>query len=94
MDVFPVTVRGPFPMGSARFARLFVRDGRLYLAEGQNRGKKVLRVTAYDLPDGEPTRLGNQQRWGSWSWRSCGCGNQWGSHSQEELVSLVESVQA
>lgn len=94
MDVFPVTVRGPIPTGSVRFARLFTKGDKLYLAEGQNRGRTVFRVTAYDAPAGEPTRVGNQTRWGAWTWSSCGCGNSWGSHSQEELISLVEPVQA
>jgi hypothetical protein len=94
MDIFPVTVRGPIPTGSVRFARLFSRDGKLYLAEGQNRGRTVSRVIAYDLPEGEPTRIGNQTRWGAWTWSSCGCGSSWGSHTQEGLISLAESVQA
>lgn len=95
MDAFPVTVRGPIPRGSVRFARVFTHDNRLYIAEGSNRGRNVLQVTSYELPAGEPQRIGNQTRWGSFTWSSCGCGNSWGSHTMEELVGLaVESVQA
>lgn len=94
MDVFPVTVRGPIPRGSVRFARLFTRDDRLFIAEGTNRGRTVMRVTSYPVPEGEPQRIGNQTQWGSFRWSSCGCGNSWGSHTQEELIGLVESVEA
>lgn len=92
MDIAPVTVRGPIPRGSVRFARIFTHDDRLYIAEGTNRGRMVTRVSSYPLPEGEPSRLGNQTVWGDFRWTSCGCGNQWGSHTQEELVGLVESV--
>lgn len=95
MDVFPVTVRGPqLPQGSARFARVFTHGDRLYVAEGVNRGRKVTKVSAYDLPEGEPTKVGNQTRWGGWTWSSCGCGNSWGAHTVEGLISLAESVSA
>lgn len=94
MDIAPVTVRGPIPRGSVRFARLFTHENRLYIAEGTNRGKTVLRVSSYPIPEGEPQRLGNQMTWGSFKWSSCGCGNRWGDHSMEELIALAEPVPA
>lgn len=92
MDLAPLTVRGPHKTttsGVVTFARMFVRDGRLYIAESRDKGRTVTSVTAYDLPEGEPTRPGRAAKWGPWVWSSCGCGNSWGNHSLDALVALA-----
>lgn len=89
MDIYPVTVRGPIPTGSLRFARIFTANGKLYIAEGLQRGARVNKVTAYDLPEGEPSQRGRNASWGPWKWSSCGCGNSWGRHPQTTLIEMA-----
>jgi hypothetical protein len=93
MDVLAKRLRGPFSTtrtGVITEARFFTHDDKLYVAEGQQRGRTVTRVTAYDLPEGEP--VGN--RWGPWAWSTCGCGSSWRTHSIESLVALATTPKA
>lgn len=95
-DIFPVEVRGPLATtrsGLVTFARLFVYDGKLYIAESRNRGSRVASVTAYPLPEGEPVpdrRRSKGYTWGPWSYWSCGCSSGWRKHSVESLVALAQ----
>lgn len=97
----PVKINGPHATtrsGLITFARIFVHDNRLFIAEGKQRGAVVASVTEYPMPEGEPTRDPRRSRaasWGPWKWDNCGCGNSWGRHSIESLVAqatLLEPV--
>lgn len=91
-DVYPVTIRGPLSTNRSRlstFARIFVHENRLYVAESRNKGATVTTVSSYPLPDAELIqRAGKAGRWGDWSWSGCGCANSWRRHTIEELVAL------
>lgn len=92
LDVFPVTVRGPMTsnrQGVATFARLFEHNGRLYLATSRDKGRTVESVTAYELPEGKPTRPGKAAKFGPWTYTGCGCTNSWGRHKREALATMV-----
>jgi hypothetical protein len=97
LDSSPVTVRGPHRTtgsGVVTFARIFVHDDALYVAEGTQRGAKVSRVTAYPIPEGSPEILpGRRSRplysWGPWTWDSCGCASGWKRHKVADLLALV-----
>lgn len=94
MDTAPVTVRGPHATtrsGQVTFARIFTHDGRLFVAEGQQRGARVLTVTEYPAPEGAPEpdrRRSKGMSWGPWSWDSCGCASSWRKHKVENLVAM------
>lgn len=99
MDDFshsPVTVRGPLATTSSRlvtFARIFTHEGRLFVAEGTNRGGKVRSVTEYPAPEGAPVPNPHRSKgytWGEWDWDSCGCASSWRKHSTEKLVGMAE----
>lgn len=98
-DVAPATVRGPHATtrsGVVTYARIFTDGTRLYVAEGNNRGKDVTRVTSYPLPDEEYAPNPRKNRagsWGPWSWSSCGCSSLWGRHRQAALIKQAQRVE-
>lgn len=98
LDVFPATVKGPLATTASRyvtFARIFTHDGRLYVAEGRQRGGIVTSVHEYPVPEGEPERDPRRSKagsWGEWSWSSCGCSSSWRKHSIESLVAQAEPL--
>lgn len=93
LDIFPATVKGPLATTNSRyvtFARVFTVEGRLFIAEGRQRGGIVTSVHEYPAPAGEPERDPRKSKagsWGEWSWSSCGCSSSWRKHSIESLVS-------
>lgn len=94
LDVYPVTVRGPISTAQGRqgvvtFARLFEHEGRLYLATTRDKGRTVENVTAYDLPEGNPSRPGRQAKFGPWTYSSCGCANMWSRHKRADLAAQL-----
>lgn len=91
LDVYPVTVRGPIgPLDHhASFARVFTHDGKFWLARGRNRGAEIMTVQSYDPPEGEPRVNGRSGAWGEWSWNSCGCSSQWGSHDRAAIAAFT-----
>lgn len=99
-DRSPVDVRGPLK-GSFRhrqqltsFARAFVANDRLYIAESRDLGKTVTRVTAYDIPTEEPVIRGNTMKWGAWVFSGCSTcragRSKWKTHSTDSLTALVD----
>lgn len=99
-DRSPVDVRGPLK-GSfqhrqtlSSFARAFVADGKLYVAESRDLGKTVSRVTAYDVPTEEPKVNGNTMKWGPFVFSGCSTcragRSKWRTHSIESLTALVD----
>jgi len=98
-DRHPVDVRGPL-VGAYQhrqrvttFARAFVHDGQLYIAESPDLGKTVRQVTAYPLPDEEPVVRGNTTKWGPWVFSgcsSCRAGrSKWKTHTTDTLIALA-----
>lgn len=98
-DRSPVDVRGPLK-GSFKhrqrltsFARAFVHDGRLYIAESRDLGKTVSQVTSYEMPKGESKSTGNTMKWDQWVFSgcsSCRAGrSKWKSHSIDEMVAMA-----
>lgn len=100
LDVAPVTVRGPLATTNSNlvtFARMFVHDGRLYVAEGRQRGAIITSVTEYPVPEGEPERDVRHSKagtWGEWKWKGCGCASSWSRHSVESLVAQAVPLDA
>lgn len=100
LDSAPVKINGPHATtrsGLITFARIFVHDNRLFIAEGKQRGAVVASVIEYPMPEGEPTRDPRRSRaasWGPWKWDNCGCGNSWGRHSIESLVAQAAPLEA
>ena len=98
LDSFPCTVKGPLATTNSRlvtFARVIVRDGRLFVAEGTKRGGEVRSVTEYPAPEGEPVPNPRQSQgyiWGEWSWKSCGCSSQWSKHPATALIAQAEPL--
>jgi hypothetical protein len=96
LDVYPLTVRGPLTTNSSHvvtFARAFVHDGRLYIAESGDKGKTIRHVTSYPIPEDEYIRRGSKNaKWGPWTWSGCGCSSKWGTWSKEQLVALDETT--
>lgn len=93
LDVNMVTVRGPITgsrQGVVTNARLFVHEGRLYLAESPDKGWTIRRVTSYDLPEGAPSRPGRAATWAGWRWSSsCGCANRWSRWTPAQLAAMA-----
>lgn len=97
LDVRYVDIRGPVTSNRqsyVRGARMFVYNDRLYIAESRDRGATVAQVTAYDVPEGQPTLKGRAGSWGPWSWTSCGCSNQWSRQQIPDLAAKAETVNA
>lgn len=98
LDSFPCTVKGPLATTNSRlvtFARVIVRDGRLFVAEGTKRGGEIRSVTEYPTPEGEPIPNPRQSQgyiWGEWSWKSCGCSSQWSKHPATGLIAMAEPL--
>lgn len=97
LDVYPVTLRGPLSTNRSQlvtFARVFTRDGRLYVAESRTKGRTVTVVSSYDLPEGEIQRRGGTRsaKWGDWSWSGCGCSSQWRTQNPEVLAMMADPV--
>lgn len=97
LDLYPVTIRGPLTTNSSRlstFARIFTHEGRFYVAESRTKGRTVVSVSSYEMPEGEPMRRGGTKagRWGEWSWSGCGCANSWRSQNIAELVAMDQTV--
>ena len=94
LDVWPVTVRGPHKTntsGVVTFARMFTRDNQLFIAESRDKGRTVVSVTAYDLPEGAPSMPGKAAKWGPWVYSSCGCASSWNTHTLDRLFELAHA---
>jgi hypothetical protein len=100
LDRHPVDVRGPLTgafqhrQRLTSFARAFVHDGRLYVAESRDLGRTVLQVTSYPIPEGEFKTSGNTMKWGEFVFSGCSTcragRSKWKSHTVEELVALAD----
>lgn len=93
LDVYPVTVRGPLTsnrQGVATFARIFEHEGTLYVATSRDKGRTVESVTAYELPEGKPSRPGKAAKFGPFAYTGCGCANFWARHRREDLAAMVQ----
>lgn len=94
LDAKFVTVRGPLTstrQGVVTGARLFTVGDKLYIAESRDRGRTVVKVTAYPVPEDTPKLTGSAGKWGPWVWSSCGCSNQWGRHATASLAEMAGS---
>lgn len=94
-DVVSKVLYGPLvttQSGSTTWARLFVADGKFYVAESDSKGRRVRSVHQYPMPDGEPNH--GTRRWGEWSWKTCGCGHSWYTHSLDSLVAQAIAPEA
>jgi hypothetical protein len=95
LDVYPLTVRGPLSTNSSRvvtFARAFVLDGRLYIAESGDKGKTIRAVSSYPVPDEEFVRRGSKAaKWGPWTWSGCGCSSKWNTWTTAQLAAMDQT---
>jgi hypothetical protein len=95
LDVYPLTVRGPLSTNSSRvvtFARAFVYDGRLYIAESGDKGKTIRAVSSYPVPDEEFVRRGSKAaKWGPWTWSGCGCSSKWNTWTTAQLAAMDQT---
>lgn len=95
LNVITKQLRGPLTTtgsGLVTWAKIFVYDGRFYVAESRSRGKVVTSVTEYPMPEGVPDH--GRRVWGEWRWQTCGCGNSWRLHSNESLVAQARPIES
>jgi hypothetical protein len=96
LDTFPLTVRGPLSTNSSHvvtFARAFVHNGRLYIAESGDKGKTIRHVTSYPIGDDwEFVRRGSKTAsFGPFKWSGCGCSSKWNTWTTAQLAELDET---
>lgn len=93
LDIVCKQLRGPLATtrsGLVTWARIFTHQGRLYVAETPRRGADVRSVTEYPMPE-QP--WDGSRSFGEWKWQTCGCGNQWGRWTPEQLVAMVMATE-